>query len=179
MQLNDFPSVKRIILSAGLLLSAAACATGPAYHPAGPGGTSGFSETKLDGTHYRVAFQGDTHTPRHKVEDYLLRRSAELTIQEGFSYFHIDEKSLDADRTIVTSIRPAFYGGLHRYHNHDRFEFPYYAYGFDWSYPHDSRVREYEKFSAVAYITLSNAKSFGDVRIFKASEIMTNIPVED
>lgn len=177
MQLS-FPYIKCFIVSAGLLFTAA-CATGPAYHPAGPAGTSGFSETKIDGTHYRVSFQGDSRTSRHSVEDYLLRRAAELTVQEGFSYFHIDEKSMDTDRTTIHTYHPAFYGGLHRYHSHRRFEFPYYAYGFDWSYPYDDEVREYNRYSAVAYITLTNAPTPRDGRTFRASEILANIPVGD
>jgi len=177
MQLKSTPYLKSLIFSAGLLLTAA-CATGPAYHAAGPAGTSGFSETKIDGNHYRVSFQGNSQTSRHEVEDYLLRRAAELTIQEGFIYFHIDEKSMDTDKTVVHTYRPAFLGGIHRYHSHRRFEFPYYAYGFDWSYPYDDQVREYHRYSAVAYITLQNDRSFNDGRIFKASDVIANIPVE-
>lgn len=172
--MNISSLIKTVLVSSAFLL-VWSCASTPVYHPAETSSDSGFSEVRLDETHYRVLFKGDASTSRHDVEDYLLRRAAELTVKEGYTYFHIDEKSIDIDKTIIQSYRPAFYGGLHRHHLHDRYEFPYYAYGFEWGYPYDSTVTEYKEYSAAAYITLQNYKSNDTGRTFNAADILASI----
>lgn len=61
----------------------AACAS-----PYGPRGiTGGFVEQKLSDNTYRVGYYGNGHTQEDQVVNYWLYRCAELTIQNGFSYF--------------------------------------------------------------------------------------------
>jgi len=171
MPLRPVKALAMTVVFAGM----AGCASTPAYHAATSSDATGFSEQKLDENHYRVTFKGNSRTSRHDVEDYLLLRAAEVTRQEGFTCFHIDEKSTDTERTVVKSYRPAFYGGLHRYHYHDWYEFPYYAYGFDWGYPYDSKVREYKRYDAVAYITLTNTPAPDSRRSFNAANVIANL----
>ncbi len=47
----------------------------------------GYSEERLDQNKFRVTFRGNSLTPRETVEDYLLYRAAELTLQNGFTHF--------------------------------------------------------------------------------------------
>lgn len=166
--------VLRLLASAAIVM-VAACSTVPAYHPASNADRTGFAEQKLDQNHYRVTFQGSLQTSRHEVEDYLLLRAAELTAQEGFTHFVIDEKNTDSETTVLRTYRPAFYGGLHRNHPHSRYEYPYYAYGFDWGHPYDESVREYKQYMAAAYITLTNNPSLVGQRTFKAQEVISNL----
>jgi hypothetical protein len=61
------------------------CAT--AYKPTGL--TGGFEETKLGENLYQVRFQGNGYTTHGRVAQLLLRRCAELTLENGFRYFAI------------------------------------------------------------------------------------------
>lgn len=61
----------------------AACAT--PYAARGEAG--GFSETQLDRNEWVVRFDGNGFTSQEQVADYLLLRSAELTLAAGFRYF--------------------------------------------------------------------------------------------
>jgi len=99
-------------------LSFAACSTLPTYHPASKLGEPGFSEQKIDETHYRVSFQGDASTPRYLVEDYLLLRAADLTDGKGYDYFIISEKETDSKTTVKTVHRSALYGRYDHSHGH-------------------------------------------------------------
>ncbi|KAK42445.1 hypothetical protein BG58_03550 [Caballeronia jiangsuensis] len=70
----------------------AGCATG--YQPNGL--TGGFSETQLDTNVFKVSFRGNGYTSHDRVEDFVLLRSAELTLAHGFTHFAIvDGKSYE------------------------------------------------------------------------------------
>ena len=68
-----------------LFALAAACTT---YHAAGP--TGGFTEIKLSDTSYQVQFRGNGYTGPARVQQFVLRRSAELALENGFRYFTTD-----------------------------------------------------------------------------------------
>ena len=82
-----------------VLLSACATATatGPAYRPQASEKGIGYSDEQITPTRYRVSFSGDTETTRAQVEDYLLRRAAEITVRAGYNYFMFDNRSLETD----------------------------------------------------------------------------------
>ena len=143
-------------------------------------GASGFSDTKITATQFRVTFQGDNTTSRYEVEDFLLFRAAELTTEQGFDYFVISERDVEAEINVVTTRRPAFYSRYDHAHEHRNYNFPYYAYGYDWGYPHDTETREYTKYSAVAYIDMhSGQKPENTDQTFNALEIIATLgPVD-
>jgi hypothetical protein len=82
-----------IILALGL----AACETATPYQPAAPNAAvaGGFTDQAIDSNHYRVSFQGNSVTPRQTVENYLLYRSAELTVKQGYDWFEMVERKTD------------------------------------------------------------------------------------
>lgn len=82
-----------------LLFALGACAgAGPtSYGPADRPGGQGYSEERLDADRYRITVAGNALTPRERVEDYLLYRAAELTLQEGFDHFRMLERQTDSD----------------------------------------------------------------------------------
>jgi len=82
-----------------LLFGLGACAgAGPTpYGPAERPGGQGYSEERLDADRYRITVAGNALTPRERVEDYLLYRAAELTLQEGFDHFRLLERQTDSD----------------------------------------------------------------------------------
>jgi hypothetical protein len=61
------------------------------YQPKGALG--GYSSNKLNENNYKVSFKGNQHTTATTVLDYLLRRCAELTIEEKGKYFVVYEDS--------------------------------------------------------------------------------------
>jgi hypothetical protein len=60
----------------------------------------GYSETQLDENVFIVNFYGNAITSREQVNDYLLLRSAELTLEKGFKYFKVlNEKQYSENST--------------------------------------------------------------------------------
>jgi len=91
--------MKRMTIGSALAaLALAACATATTYAPAARVGEPGFSETRIEQNRYRVTFAGNSATPKGAVEDYALRRAAELTVQNGFDWFQAVAGGTSAER---------------------------------------------------------------------------------
>jgi len=89
----------RVILGIFLVVWLSACAT--AYQQDGFGG--GFSETQFDENVWRVTFRGNGYTQEPRAEDLALLRSAELTLENGYTYFALtDSKSSKKTGTFTT-----------------------------------------------------------------------------
>ncbi len=89
--------------SATVVLAAAlvACASVTPYQPQAKG--YGYTEQKLEDNRYRVVFTGSPRTPRDTVQDYLLYRAAELTLERGQDYFVIVDNSAQEQATAGSS----------------------------------------------------------------------------
>ena len=88
--------MKRIIavLSLGLVL--AACSSGPTrYIPALDGDDMGYREQRIEEQRFRVSFRANPDLKPAEVEDMALRRAAELTIQNGYQWFHVVSRMTD------------------------------------------------------------------------------------
>jgi hypothetical protein len=85
------------ILATVMISALAACAT--PYQRDGLRG--GYEEVQLDENVFRVSFQGNAYTSPRKVTDYILLRSAELTLEKGFRYFQVAGVSDETMRTAV------------------------------------------------------------------------------
>jgi hypothetical protein len=88
-----------VIAAASLL----GCAT--AYQAQGLSG--GFTETQLAENVWRVSFQGNGYTRRDRAEDLALLRSAELTLQSGYTHFGLADSRTNNDVSAFTT--PATY----------------------------------------------------------------------
>ena len=66
-----------------LSLTLLGCATG--YKPQGQLG--GYSETQLAENRFQVLYKGNNYVSRDTANDYLLLRSAEVTLEHGFTHF--------------------------------------------------------------------------------------------
>ena len=82
-----------LIFSVILLIN---CST--PYQPKGALG--GYSSNQLNKNNYKVSFKGNQHTIAETVFDYLLRRCAEITIEEKGKYFIIYEDSSYVNKII-------------------------------------------------------------------------------
>ena len=83
--------MRKSSMSAALLfvLLTAACATG--YNSADEALTGGYTETRLAPNSWRVLVEGNGFTSRKEAEQILMRRAAELTLENGRRYFALEE----------------------------------------------------------------------------------------
>ena len=193
--------MKRLLTTAAIALAAglAACATATPYQPAvltAAGPQNGFHEVPLEQNRWRVTFAGNSLTSRQQVEDSLLLRSAELTLQQGFDHFVAVNRATERDVTYRANPDP-FYGGF----GYSRFSHPYWspswrfyrpAYG--WRYrdpfydPFWGRgafggsafggsydVREIDRYEASAEILMGRGAPPADARAFDARQIVANL----
>jgi hypothetical protein len=80
----------RLVVALALLL--AGCAGKPTPYQAAQDGF-GYSEQQTEENRYRVSFAGNSATSRQTVEDYLLYRAAELTVQTGHDWFRVVDRN--------------------------------------------------------------------------------------
>jgi hypothetical protein len=80
-------------LAVALVLLLAACAAAPTPYQAAQSGF-GYSEQQIEENRYRVSFAGNSATSRQTVEDYLLYRAAELTVQTGHDWFEVVDRNV-------------------------------------------------------------------------------------
>ncbi len=161
----------------GAFMLLAACATATPYGPASQGSGYGFSEQQIEEGRFRITFRGNSSTSRETVENSLLFRAAELTLQGGYDYFIVEERDTEA-RTTYRNTGPAFYGryGYGYPFHRPYYAFPYYAYGFRWGYPYDSYTREVTRYSAIAFVTMHRGeKPTDNARAFDARDVIDNL----
>ncbi|HXI87110.1 MAG TPA: hypothetical protein VNH64_06600 [Parvularculaceae bacterium] len=167
--------MRKSAMAAIAALALAACVSATPYQPASQGRGYGFSEQQIEQNRYRITFRGNSSTTREMVENALLYRAAELTVQNGYDYFLVEERNTEANKSYSTEAYPAFYG--HYGFGHPGFccAFPYYAFGWGWA-PYDSYTREYTRYSAVAYVVMMKGqKPTENPQAFDAREVMKNL----
>jgi len=148
-------------LIVALFLSA--CATATPYQPAVPK-RYGYVEKPIESNRFRVSFSGNTHTKRATVEDYLLFRSAELTLREGYDYFVIAERSTDKKTETDVFGPPTYFRyGLSFSHFSPRYGWRFASPFYDPFLDRDPIVVESTKFEASAEIVLMSGKKPGDM----------------
>lgn len=101
MRLTTIMTVLCALLLAG-------CATQTPYKPAEERGEEGYTETQLGENRYRITFVGNHSTPAETVKDYALLRAAELTLQEGYSWFSVAERDKGENQRSSTSVGTGF-----------------------------------------------------------------------
>jgi hypothetical protein len=91
-----------------LLLNGCAVFSPTPYQPMNNGARpdqtyGGYSNMALASDIYKVSFLGNGLTSSDTVQNYLIRRCAELTIQKGYRYFVILGSNMQADRHVFTT----------------------------------------------------------------------------
>ena len=199
--------MKRLLIAGALAAATAlsACATPTPYQPAtltARGPVNGFSEAPLTQNRWRVTFSGNTVTSREQVEDALLLRAAELTLQQGFDTFTAVNRATERDVRYSASPRFGSSFGYGSGFGYSRFGgYPYWspywrAYGsrFGWRpFGHYGRfgggfgfgydpffddvdVREIDRYEASAEIVMSRGGPAGnDPQTFNAREVFANL----
>lgn len=97
------PGVMLTCLFGAFALSA--CATATPYQPIASASRAegGYTSVQLAPDRWQVTFSGNSLTSRETVEGYLLYRAAELTLEQGGSWFEIARHDLEHEirETIV------------------------------------------------------------------------------
>lgn len=183
------PVVAAIVSGA---LAVTGCATETPYRPATGKGfyRTGYSERQVEADRFLVTFAGNTVTERDTVERYLLYRSAQLTLENGFDYFVMVQR--DTDRQARTYSTPAL-GGIGAYGGWGGYWGPswgFYGRGFGWrrfgggfgwggwgGYGfNDFDVRTVDRFEASAEIVMrKGTPGPEDVRAFNARQVIEKI----
>jgi hypothetical protein len=136
------------IVLAGLLMLSA-CATPTPYSPA-DGTGFGFSDAAIEPNRYRVAFAGNALTDVETVEDGMLYRAAELTLERGYDWFRVVSRDTDRDRDIVAVDIPTTRWINYRYF-HPR-------HGWVWRtdsvWDYDRDYREITRYEAIAEVVM-------------------------
>jgi hypothetical protein len=138
--------VHRSTLALLIVLALAACAQPTPYQPARDG--YGFTQQRIEDNRYRIVFTGNSLTPLQVVEDYMLYRAAEITLQAGYDYFIIADKQTDKSTQYSATFSDP---GFPYYGPYDRRRFPPY-----WSGPQfeTGTYRPIESFSTSVNIVL-------------------------
>ena len=84
--------MKAIAAAALLCLGLAACETPTLYQAAARPEAVGYSEFRIEPGRYRVTFQGGDGAPADQVEDYTMRRAAEIALRDGYDWFQIVDR---------------------------------------------------------------------------------------
>jgi len=155
-----------VALVAGLVLSA--CETGPVYKPKGPGERVGYTDQQLAANRYRITFSGNTATPRNEVENYLLRRAAEVTLAAHFTHFIFNTRDTEAKTYYRTDFDPwAPWGG------------PPWRHGRAWywsNWPVESTtfpVTRYEAYAEIVMLTAAQAAK--DPMALSAADVLAHL----
>jgi hypothetical protein len=175
------------------LAGVSACATsGPSYTPyqAAVPGKFGFSEQRIETARYRISFEGNSRTTRQRVEDSLLLRAANVTLENGYDWFQVVNRATDPKTYEVrTPSIASSWGGGFGYHSgfatyrtwsprhgwiiyRDPFGFG----GFNDSFGGRDEVREVTRFQASAEIILGKGPKPADRGdAFDARDVSSNL----
>jgi len=152
-----------LLLIAGL----AGCTTPATYSPQVNRGGPGYTDERLAQNRYRVTFTGNSVTPRAQVEDYLLYRAAQVTLDSGYTAFEFDARDTKAKTTYLSTFDTFPYG-------------PGWGGGFGW-YWHswafdDVQTRPITRYEAYAeIIMLSAEQARSEPRALDAHDVMNRL----
>lgn len=113
-----------LLIGLPLLLAVAACTSQTPYQPADRG--FGYSQQQIEDNRYRVSFSGNSVTPRDTVQNYLLYRAAEVTLESGNDYFVVVNDNLERSTRYYGTVDPMFASS--RFYGHrDPFYDPFFS----------------------------------------------------
>lgn len=89
------PRSLRTLTALVMLTTLAACVHPTPYKEAANDTGNGYTTQQIESNRFRISFKGNSETARQTVDSYMLYRSAEVAVQNGFDYFVVDNKAVD------------------------------------------------------------------------------------
>jgi hypothetical protein len=140
------------VAAALAVVAVSACATEPPYGPKAPGHTSGYTDQRLGPNRYRVTYTGSTLSSRATVENYLLLRAAQVTLDAGYDFFAFDARDTKRDTRYYTDFDP--WPGWHGY------GWYWHSWAFGPPFPPETQaISRYEAYSEIVMLTPEQAKN--------------------
>jgi hypothetical protein len=137
----------------------AGCGTPTPYQAATDG--FGYSDQQLENNRFRVSFAGNSLTRRGTVQDYLLYRAAELTLEHHHDYFTIVNQNLE---------RSTAYQGT-GYNN-----FGFWPWRPGWIGPSNYAAYPVDSYTAFADIVMGDGpKPAGNLNSFNARDVIHSL----
>lgn len=167
--------MRLVAIMLGALTVLTACATPTPYQPA-VGSRWGYEEMQIERNRFRVSFGGNSLTDRETVENYLLYRAAELTVQQGYDHFILVNRATDEDSRVVGMRRDPFFRGSRL-----GMRYAYYHPRWGWRSMYDPfwddvNYREINRYEASAEIVFGRGpKPANDPGAFNAREVIRNL----
>jgi hypothetical protein len=157
--------LQRTFLAAGLLaaLAVSGCESPATFAPR-DGHLSGYTDERLGANRWRVTFTGNAATSRETVENYLLLRAAQVTLQSGYKWFVFDTRDTHARTSYHTEFDDPWPG----FHRHFGW-YGWYGPGYADSYP----TTDYEAYAEIVMLTPEQAKN--EPRAFDASDVVARL----
>jgi hypothetical protein len=157
-------------------MALAACATATPYQPVATAHSAGYgyAEKRIETNRYTITFNGNALTERETVESYLLYRAAELTLEQGYDYFIVAQRSTDDNSRLLAFGGPSHFGFYPSYSWYS----PRYGWHpfYDPLWRDDTSYREVTRYEATAEIVLfKGQKPAADPQAFDARQVKENL----
>lgn len=104
-----WPLRAALLLGLPFLVTLGGCAQPTPYRPTD--GQFGYAQQQLESNRYRVSFAGNMATPRDTVQNYLLYRAAEVTVESGHDHFILVDQDLERSTVYHGTGHLGFAGG--------------------------------------------------------------------
>lgn len=176
-----------VMLAVTALGALSACQTATPYQPQTTAGryATGFSDFRIDDTHWRVTFRGNSLTSRETVERYLLYRAAELTVQQGGDWFEAADRHTERHSSFVGVGDPFYASGFGLAYGWGwRPSWSYYGPGgwVGWNpwaggpfWADDVDIEQIDRYETTAEIVIGKGPAPKDHRVFDARQVMANL----
>lgn len=162
-------STARTLAVAAAIVVLAGCETPATYHPMEPNTRTGYTDEQLAANRFRVTFTGNSVTHRETVENYLLLRSAEVTLKAGYRWFMFDTRDTEAKTTYHSDFMgwPGWRGRGWYWHS-----WPYGGWGMGGDMT-SRPITRYEAFAEIVLLTDDQAKN--EPRAMNAQDVLDHI----
>lgn len=169
----------RLLLLLMSLALLAACAKATPYQPI-DGGQYGYRSYLLEDNRARIVFRGNSITDRQTVENYLLFRAAQVTLENGYDHFVTANADTRAETEVLQSGGgnrgyPYPFGSLY-------YDYRFYAPAWGWRPYYDPffadpiRFQEVTRFEATAEILMRRGdEPEDDPNAYDAREVIQNL----
>lgn len=152
-------------LATAAALGLGGCVSPSAYAPQTSPRSEGYADKQLASNRFRVSFHGNSATSREQVEDYLLRRAAEVTLKAGYSWFAFEHRDTRAKTRYYTDFQgwPGW-GGYGWY---------WRSWDWDWGTAESRPVTDYSAYAEIVLLTDDQARN--EPRALKALDVLAHL----